>query len=164
MKVIREVVQKWEPFYVEAENTVREAVAKLCARKIGAAPVRSGNELLGVFSERDVLTHVVNKGLDPEKVTAREVMTRLVGYVHLDDDSRMAKALMVTHHVRHLIVVDSNNQYCGILSMRDLMEADVATYQDLVRELNDRYYEQKYRDKWRISSNRVIIETYAPTN
>lgn len=162
MNIIRDAVRKWDPFWVEAETTVRGAVRELCERKIGAAAVKSGDELVGVFSERDVLVRVVNKGFDPDKVRVRDVMSTAVNIVHLEDEGRMAKAIMVTHHVRHLIVVDSRNQYCGILSMRDLMEADVREYQDLIRELNDRYYEQKYAEKWRISSNRVIIEPYVP--
>lgn len=164
MSVIREVVRKWDPFWVDADTTVRQAVRELCERKIGAAPVKSGDELIGVFSERDVLRRVVNQGLDPERVLARDVMSASVNYVHLDDDSRMAKALMVTLHVRHLIVVDSSNQYCGILSMRDLMEADVSDCQDLITELNDKYYQQKYAAKWRISSNRVIVQPYVQQN
>ncbi|HNT89792.1 MAG TPA: CBS domain-containing protein, partial [Candidatus Hydrogenedentes bacterium] len=151
MSVIQSVVRKWDPFWVEADATVREAVRELCERKIGAAAVKSGDELVGVFSERDVLARVVYKGLDPDKVRVRDVMSTAVNIVHLDDESRMAKAIMVTHHVRHLIVVDSNNQYCGILSMRDLMEADISDCQDLIHELNDRYYEQNYAAKWRIS-------------
>lgn len=164
MSVIREVVRKWDPFWVDADTTVRQVVRELCERKIGAAPVKSGEELIGVFSERDVLRRVVNQGLDPERVLARDVMSASVNCVHLDDDSRMAKALMVTLHVRHLIVVDSNNQYCGILSMRDLMEADVSDCQDLIAELNDKYYQQKYAAKWRISSNRVIVQPYVEQN
>ncbi|MBP8129829.1 MAG: CBS domain-containing protein [Candidatus Hydrogenedentes bacterium] len=162
MNIIRDAVRKWEPFWVEADATVRDAVRELCERKIGAAAVKSGDELAGVFSERDVLVRVINKALDPGKVRVRDVMSTAVNVVHLEDEGRMAKAIMVTHHVRHLIVVDSNNQYCGILSMRDLMEADVRDCQDLIHELNERYYEQKYAEKWRISSNRVIIESYKP--
>ena len=139
MRVIREIVRKWEPFWVEADATVRQAVRELCQRKIGAAPVKSGDELIGVFSERDVLRRIVDQGADADQVLVRDVMSTSVNYVHLDDDSRMAKAIMVTLHVRHLVVVDSSNQYCGILSMRDLMEADVSQFQDFISELNDKY-------------------------
>ncbi|MFP4502069.1 MAG: CBS domain-containing protein [Candidatus Hydrogenedentota bacterium] len=160
MQSIQAVVRKWGPFWVEANNTVRDAVAALCDRRVGAAAVRDGEALVGVFSERDVLRMVVHEGHDPMRTLVRDVMSTKLNCIHLNDTCQMAKALMHTQHVRHLIVVDSDNQYCGMLSMRDLVEGDLEEYQDVVHELNDQYYEQKYKDKWRISSNRVIVEHY----
>lgn len=167
MQTVGEITRKWEPFWIEADMTVREGVRRMCDRKIGAAAVKDGGELVGVFSERDVLRLVVDEGRDADRTLVRDVMSTKLNCIHLDDTSHMAKALMHTQHVRHLIVVDSDNQYCGMISMRDLVEGDLEEYQTLVHELNDMYYEQKYRDKWRISSNRVIVESYnngsAPT-
>ena len=160
MHVIRDVVRKWGTFWVDADMSVRQAAARLCERQIGAAAVKDGDELVGVFSERDLLRQILNQEFDPDKTLVRDVMTTRLNCIHLEDSSQMAKALMHTQHVRHLIVVDSDNQYCGMLSMRDLVEADLAEYQDLVHELNDKYYEQKYKDNWRISSNRVIVQQY----
>ena len=39
---------------------------------------------------------------------------------------------------------------------------DIARSTELIQKLNDEYYEKAYRAKWRISSNRVIVEEYTP--
>jgi len=47
-----------------------------------------------------------------------------------------------------------------MVSMRDLVDAEVAESQELIHKLNDAYYEQAYNARWRIVSNRVIIDHY----
>jgi CBS domain-containing protein len=161
MKTVGDITRKYKPSWIASDLTVREGARHMCERQIGAAAVMDGRELVGVFSERDVLRLVVNEGRDPDRTLVGDVMSTRINCIHLDDSAHMAKALMHTQHVRHLIVVDSDNQYCGMISMRDLVEGDLEQYESLVHDLNDMYYEQKYRDKWRISSNRVIVESYS---
>ena len=161
MRTVGEITRKYKPSWIQAGMTVREGASHMCERQIGAAAVMENNELVGVFSERDVLRLVVNEGRDPDRTRVGDVMSTKLNCIHMDDTTHMAKALMHTQHVRHLIVVDSENRYGGMISMRDLVEGDLEQYQSLVSDLNDMYYEQKYRDTWRISSNRVIVESYS---
>ena len=64
--------------------------------------------------------------------------------------------------VRHLVVVGNGGVYKGLISMRDLIEADMVESSELIERLNDVYYEKAYQARWRISSNRVIVEQYSP--
>jgi CBS domain-containing protein len=82
--------------------------------------------------------------------------------VRLDDEMRHAKSVMFKCGVRHLVVVGNGGVYKGLISMRDLIEADMAESSELIERLNDAYYEKAYRARWRMSSNRVIVEQYTP--
>ena len=141
MRKIRNILQDREAYHVEAGDTVRAVVDYMCERKIGAVAVKDGDEVAGVFSERDLTRRVVHKGLDVDTVKVGEVMTKECMHIALDQDYRLAKAQMLDRHVWHLAVMDEGDEFHGILSMRDLIQVDVAEYAELVERLNDKYYQ-----------------------
>ena len=162
MKRLNEILREREPYWVSPRMNVQQAVVYLCEHKIGAALVKSGDDVVGVFSERDLLHRVVNRNLCPSKMLVEEIMSRNPIKIRINDDMLIAKAIMHMYKVRHLMVVDEDAAVMGLISMRDIMEQDLASSEDMLRKLNDTYYEKAYRPKWRISSNRVIVEPYVP--
>jgi CBS domain-containing protein len=101
------------------EQTVRQAAEVLCSSRIGAAPVISGERLVGVFSERDILRKVVATGLSSETSLVGDIMTREPKTVTLETSLVEAFAMMVEGHFRHLPVVRNGN-VIAMLSMRDV--------------------------------------------
>jgi CBS domain-containing protein len=160
MRRISDVIKPRDIYWIEAGDTVRQAVKYLCERKTGAVAVKEGDEVVGVFSERDLMKRVVREGLNPDETFIRDVMSKNLIFIGLDDEIHLAKARMFKHSVRHLVVRGREGQYKGLVSMRDLMDADVAEFSELVHRMNDNYYEQAYNARWRMSSNRVIIEPF----
>jgi CBS domain-containing protein len=108
---------------------------------MGAVAVKEDDEVIGVFSERDLMLRVVRKGLDPQAVAVREVMSHGCLKVSVNEDYRIAKMHMIDRKVRHLAVTDDDDRFLGLISMRDMIEMDVKEYADLVSKLNDRYYQ-----------------------
>lgn len=141
MHKIRDVIADREPVWVRADQTVKEVVDCLCEHHIGAVAVKEGDEVVGVFSERDLMHRVVHKGLDPKTVAVKDVMSKGRTRVSPEDDHRVAKMHMYEHRVRHLVVEDEFGEFMGLVSMRDLVDMDVEEYADLVAKLNDRYYQ-----------------------
>jgi CBS domain-containing protein len=92
-------------------------------QNIGAVAVLDGGKLVGVFSERDVMSRVVVPGLSPDDTPVAKVMTRdiVVGYPGEDVDEAIQK--MASVGCRHLPVVDDGN-LVGMISIRDLLELD----------------------------------------
>jgi CBS domain-containing protein len=112
--------------------TVFEAVVAMVDAKHGAAVVLEGDKLLGVFTERDVVRRVVLKGLDPKTTPVAEVMTRQVITVREDADRSSVLKLMNEHHIRHLPVVDAQGRVLTIVSIRQLLRAEVQDLQQTV--------------------------------
>lgn len=162
MQMISDVIKPRDIYWVSADDSVRQAVHYLCERKTGAVAVKDGDQVVGIFSERDLMHRVVNACLDLDAVQVRQVMTADPISVRIDDEMRHAKAVMFKCGVRHLVVVGNGGVYKGLISMRDLIEADMAESSELIERLNDVYYEKAYRARWRVSSNRVIVEQYTP--
>ena len=162
MRTISDVIKPRDIYWVEAADTVHQVVRYMCERKTGAVAVKKGDEVVGMFSERDLMKRVVCQGLSPEDTLVRDVMSKNLIFIHLQDEIHLGKALMYKHSVRHLIVRGKDGSFKGLISMRDLMEADVEEFTELVHRMNDNYYEQAYNARWRFSSNRIIVEPFVP--
>jgi CBS domain-containing protein len=106
---------------VPAAATVAEAVAVMAEREIGAVIVLSEDKLVsGIFSERDLLTRVVQTGRDAKTTPISLVMTRDVRFVSPGTSIEAALALMHILRFRHLLVIDGPHVH-GLISMRDLV-------------------------------------------
>lgn len=144
MKTIKDILGKREPYSVKPDMTVREAVNYLVEKKIGAVGVCEGPTVVGVFSERDLLHRVVHAGLDPAATPVSAVMTGDVISIDIGAGHSEAMALMVDKNFRHLAVRDEDGRFKGFVSMRELLEADIAEARDLIARLNDDYYHHEF--------------------
>ncbi|WP_394824174.1 CBS domain-containing protein [Pendulispora albinea] len=120
---------------VPKDATVMDAVRAMVNRNVGAVVVLDGVQLLGVFTERDVVIRVVLEGLATETTPVAEVMTKSVVTVREDADRSSVLKLMADHHIRHLPVVDADGRVKTMLSMRHLLRAEVQDLKQTVWSL-----------------------------
>jgi CBS domain-containing protein len=124
MKTVGEIVRGRTLLHVQAKTTVFEAAEFMSENRIGAVPVLDGGHLVGVFSERDLMTRVVVPGRDPHETSIREVMTQDLVIAQASDTHEHAVAQMAQRGCRHLPVVESEN-LLGFLSLRDLLQVEI---------------------------------------
>jgi CBS domain-containing protein len=111
-----------EVWHCHADDLVADAVETLASRRIGALPVTdAGNEVAGIFSERDVLYALKLHGGTALQMRVRDVMTAPVISVSPDHSALEALALMTRRRVRHLPVLD-NGRMVGFVSIGDLVK------------------------------------------
>jgi len=136
MKQIAELIEGQTLTVIEPGWTVRNAAERMTERNIGAVAVVDDGALKGVFSERDIMSRVVAKGLNPDNTTVASVMTKeiLVGNPRENVDSALQK--MHSIGCRHLPVVE-NGKLVGMLSIRDLLEMDDAQQRAKATFLSD---------------------------
>lgn len=108
-------------FIVSPAVSVREAVRLMNAHGVGCLVAVERGRLAGIFSERDVLKRVVDRGRDPETTLVREVMTADVVTVAPELPVTDAMSLMTARRVRHLPVLDASGDLLGLVSIGDLM-------------------------------------------
>ena len=133
MKVIK--LAQVPPPSVAVDSTVLSAAMSMRNARIGAAAVLEGDKLVGIFSERDVMLRVVVPRLDPETTTVREVMTTAVQTVGEEAEAGEALEVMVSRHIRHLPVVNSENRVTGLLSVRNLLQHHLEELADQLNSL-----------------------------
>ena len=120
MSKIRELLKDRPVFQIEAEQSVLETVNYMVNHNVGAVPVLRDGELVGVFSERDLMKRVVAGARSPGSTKVSEVMTPRPHSVSMDESIENCMFLMREHGFRHLPVVDGK-QLKGFLSLRDLL-------------------------------------------
>jgi CBS domain-containing protein len=117
---------------VSPDSTVREAAKAMAEANVGCAAILDGQELVGLFTERDVLKRVLLMDLVTDEVKVAEVMTKEIITGDLEMSSRDARRLLKEHHIRHLPVVDADGKLNGVLSIRDLVLDEVQEMRDYI--------------------------------
>lgn len=125
MSRVRDIIDDRELFYVEERDTVAEVARRMADLHIGAILVFNGDQLCGVFSERDIMKRVVVERLDPDRTPVREVMSTAVASIDELATLEEAMELMQSHSCRHLPVT-KGSRVVAFLSMRDLMNYELA--------------------------------------
>jgi len=132
MATIFDLVKDHIAHTVTADQTVLEASRRMVANNIGAVPVLREAELVGIFSERDIMKRVVAEGRDPARTLVSEVMTVHPLTVDVRDSIEHCMTLMREHGFRHLPIVDGK-ELKGIVSLRDILLRDLTEKDEEVR-------------------------------
>jgi CBS domain-containing protein len=106
---------------VTTQTSVREVVALLDAKRIGAVPVMQDGVIAGIFSERDVIHGLAELGAASLDRPVGDVMTAPAIFVHQGDSVLAALSLMTQRRVRHLPVIESDG-VVGFVSIGDLVK------------------------------------------
>jgi CBS domain-containing protein len=140
MKTLREVMRPGFVHSVQRDATVRAAVRIMAAENVGIVAVLEDGRLAGVFSERDVVRRVLDRGLDPAVTPVEQVMTTDLVVAGADDDYQSAMRTMDAANIRHLPVI-ADGELLSMLSIRDLMRVDLETKGREIRELTEYLYQ-----------------------
>ena len=108
---------------------------QMAAVHVGAIVVLRDGQLRGVFSERDLMLRVVLPRLDPESTPVRTVMSTQVSTVDESASLEEAWEAMHNHNCRHLPVT-REGRVVGFLSMRDLMDYELARKTEELRHMH----------------------------
>jgi CBS domain-containing protein len=136
MKHIAELIEGHPLFHASSADKVRDVARKMSERNIGALAILDGGMLVGVFSERDLMTRVVAAGLDPEETSVAAVMTKDIVVAEPDEDLNTALQKMHRLGCRHLPVVD-HGKLIGMISLRDLLQVEGDACRDRATFLNE---------------------------
>ena len=125
MHVISDLVKDREILAVTSGQVVMDAVRFMVQHHIGAVPVLRHGELVGIFSERDLMVRVVAEGRDANTTLVDAVMTSNPLSVAPDTNLKECMVLMKAHGFRHLPICDNRTTLAGMISLRDLLLRDV---------------------------------------
>ena len=100
--------------------TVLDAAQIMNKHKVGALVVLEKRQIIGIFTERDVLRRVVAKRRDPAKIPIEQVMTTKIACCRSGTPLEEAKSVFKHRRIRHLPVVDKERSVVGMISIGDL--------------------------------------------
>ena len=119
------------------QASVWDAACIMTKANCGSILVIDGAGVLqGILTERDLMTRVLAKALDPKATTTAEVMTRNPHSV--SPETRVAEAvlIMIERGFRHLPIISSAGKILGVFSVRDALPREIGAAVSLA-EFND---------------------------
>ena len=124
MRSIRAILGDRATIVVARSASITDAARLMSAHHIGALPVLDNDRLVGIFTERDVLTRIVAAERNPATTLVGEVMSTELVVADVNDTYEVCLARMKQAHVRHVVALQ-DGRLAGIVSLRDLLAADV---------------------------------------
>lgn len=120
-----------DPFFLEPQNLVRDAVSLMERYRISGVPITKGGKLVGILTNRD-LRFETNYDQPIENVMTKEnLVTAPVG-TSLDD----AQKILGKHRIEKLPIVDKNGYLKGLITIKDIEKA--IQYPNSARDKNGR--------------------------
>lgn len=122
---------------ITPDATAQEAARRMNEHRIGCLVVveANGGRVVGIISERDILTRLVAAERDPRTTLVGDIMTRDVATCTVDTPIDDLRQLMRTRRIRHIPVVDATG-LCGMVSIGDLNAFDAAGLAATIEALN----------------------------
>lgn len=109
-----------EVIAIDAKARVLEATKLMNARRVGALLVTDDSGgVVGILTERDLLTRVLAEERDPRSTTVADVMTRDVCCCTPGTDVDSLRSLFRERRIRHAPVRDDRGRVCGMVSIGD---------------------------------------------
>lgn len=125
---------------VARETSVLKAASDMNKHHIGALVVLDeDDEVVGIFTERDILNRVVAANRDPAATPVAEVMTSPIVFCRESTTLAECQQVMTQKRIRHLPVME-DGQLRGIISTGDILAGQVASQQTTIEYLNEYLY------------------------
>jgi CBS domain-containing protein len=134
MHAIRHVIRPHRLVTAPPTASVFEVARTMTDARVGAIPIVEDGRVVGVFSERDLMTRVLVAGLDAKRTRVREVMTRDVLTAAPEDTRSECLERMRGARCRHLPVLEEG-RLIAVLSMRDLLRDEIEEQHEEIQGL-----------------------------
>jgi CBS domain-containing protein len=113
---------------VGPQATIREAACVMTGANCGSVLVMQPPDvLLGILTERDLMTRVLAKSVDPDKTSVVQVMTHKPICVKPETLVSEAVVIMLERGFRHLPIANASGRILGVFSIRDALPREIGT-------------------------------------
>ena len=146
MKTAEDIVldKNNEIVHVAKTQTVAEAIDLMNTNKIGAILVKEGDDLIGIWTERDYLRGSSDPAFDPKSARIGDHMTSPLHFAEHDTTLTQLEEMFLGLYVRH-IPVKKDKRILGMVSIGDVLRANLLAKDRQIKELNSmaswQYYE-----------------------
>lgn len=125
---IRDIIRNQPILTADADLSVRVAAQQMAKARVGAIMITHDRQLVGIFTERDVLVRILAAGRDPDTTRLEEVMTQHPQSTHPEGCLSNALHLMYEGGFRHVPVVE-NGVPVGMISARDALGPELVAFE-----------------------------------
>jgi CBS domain-containing protein len=139
MTTVRHILQLkgHDAWSISPDASVFDALRMMADKDVGALLVMEGDQLVGIFSERDYARKIILYGKASKDTAVRDVMSSKVVTIHPDQTIEECMNIMTNRRIRHLpVVVD--NEVLGVISIGDVVKAVIHRQRETIKDLETR--------------------------
>ncbi len=123
---------------IHPDDTLQTAAEKMHDRDIGFLPVCDGDRLIGVLTDRDLITRALAEGMESKALLGRELVTSPAIYCFDDQSVDEAAKLMHDNQIRRLVILSRAKRLVGVVSLGDLaMNIDDKKSGDVLQSVSE---------------------------
>ena len=132
---------------VSPDANIKEALQLMIKNQVGAILVQKDKEIVGIWTERDLMRNTVTAGFDPETAKIGDYMT--TGLLSAPHDNTCYELLdkFLGMRLRHLLI-KKNDEYIGLISIGDVIKSCLQAKDEELRQLN-KFISWEYYENWR---------------
>ncbi|MDD4241278.1 MAG: CBS domain-containing protein [Smithellaceae bacterium] len=134
--------KKKKVWTVSPDTSLYDALRMMDEKNIGAAPVIERGKLIGIFSERDFARKATAVQQLSMRLPVKNFMTKKVRRVTSRHTMEDCMAMMTTHRVRHLPILEKN-KIIGIITIGDVVKHTIQEQKFVLRKVLDSIEEGK---------------------
>ncbi|MFO7557160.1 MAG: CBS domain-containing protein [Desulfobacterales bacterium] len=148
MKTAEEIVNEKnrEMVCISFDKTIRDAVRLMNDNNIGAILVKKNDQIVGIWTERDLLRNISLPGFNPETDLIGDYMTTRLHTTAHDTSILKINEKFLGLFIRH-ILVEKNGIYIGLLSIGDVLRASLIEQDHQIKSLN-KIESWEYYENW----------------
>jgi CBS domain-containing protein len=121
---------------VSADTSVLDALKIMADQNIGSVVITSGDQYLGILTERDYSRKVILKGKSSTDTKAEEIMSSDIPRITPSDTIEYCMQLMSDKNIRYLPVFDGD-ALSGIISINDVVKETILAQEETITQLKD---------------------------
>lgn len=122
-------------FSVNPDVSVYHAIEIMCEKNVGGLLIVENGKLAGIFTERDYARKLILKGKSSKDTLLREIMTTKLITVSPENSVEDCMKLMTDKHIRHLPVVNKEDDLVGVISIGDVVRFVIEEQKSIIEHL-----------------------------
>jgi signal-transduction protein with cAMP-binding, CBS, and nucleotidyltransferase domain len=132
---------------VSSDTVLFDAMKKMNQHRVGAVLVKKGDDIIGIWTERDLMRNTVQDGFDPKTLCIEDVMTAdLISAPHTDTVYNLMDKFLGLR-IRHLLI-EEDGKFIGLVSVGDVIRCAIAEKDAEFRQLNS-LVSWDYYENWK---------------
>jgi CBS domain-containing protein len=125
--------QVWK---ISKDATVLDALKIMAEKKISSVMVMDGDEIAGIFTERDFAQKVGLRDVIPSLIKVDEVMSHDLITVEPETSVNQCMAIITSSRIRHLPVMEDDH-LVGLVSIGDIVKDVIEELEFMVKQLEN---------------------------
>ena len=132
---------------INSDATVFQALTVMTQNKVGSIVVVEDEKIAGIWTERDLMFRALEEGFDPKTARLRDNMSINLVSANVNEQAYQLYDKFLGRRIRHLLI-EEDGEYIGLLSVGDVMKANLQEKTEAIDELNQ-MVSLEYYENWK---------------